>query len=269
MDKIVFYDMHNAIWRAYVGFKNTEIYNEEDVIVFNFFRNLRPLVELFKPDKMFCVWEGNPKFRYELYSEYKANRIKTGSKKDLKDIFSKAKPKIKNILDNFPLTSAKAENYEADDVIATLCEQLKDEELVIISSDSDFTQLLQKNYNIKLYNPIKKEYVVAPDYPYVVWKALAGDKSDNIQKIVSPKKALELSTNPDKLSEFLDKEENRANFSINYNLIKFADIPENEIIIENGQSKMDWVKREFHCLQFQSILNSWDRYIKTFSCLKL
>jgi len=268
MDNILLYDMHNAIWRAYVGFKNEE-FSEENVIIFNFFRNLRPLIELFKPDKMFCVWEGNPKFRYELFSEYKANRIKTGSRTSQQELFSKVKPKIKEILINFPISFAKANDYEADDVIYTLCDQLKEEKLTVISSDSDFIQLLQNNYqNINLYNPIKKEFITAPEYPYVVWKALAGDKSDNIPKVVSPKKAMELVLNPEKLSLFLDREENRANFAINLNLIKFAKIPDDQIIIENGLNRMDWVKREFASLEFKSILNSWDKYKSTFSCLK-
>lgn len=267
MDKILFYDMHNAIWRAYVGFKD-EKYSEENVIIFNFFRNLRPLVEMFKPDKMFCVWEGSPKFRYELYSDYKANRIKTASRITHQELFQKVKPKIKDILFNFPITFARAEEYEADDVIATLCEQLKEEDLTIISSDSDFIQLLQKGYNIDLYNPIKKQFVEAPEYPYVVWKSLNGDKSDNINKIVSPKKALDLVNNPNKLSEFLDLEENRANFSINYNLINFATIQDKDLIIENGLDDFDKVKEKFQDLQFDSILKSWNNYRNTFRCLK-
>lgn len=268
MDNIVLYDMHNAIWRAYVGFKNAE-FSEENVIIFNFFRNLRPLVDMFKPTQMFCAWEGSPQFRYELFSEYKANRIKTGSRTDSQQLFTKVKPKIKEILSYMPLTSVRAEKYEADDVIATLCEQLKDENITIISSDSDFIQLLQKDYkNIQLYNPIKKEFIVAPEYPYTVWKSLNGDKSDNIPSIVSKKKALELVKNPEKLSLLLDREEYRANFSINLKLIEFAKIPDDEIIIENGSNRMDWVKREFKCLEFNSILNSWERYENTFESLK-
>lgn len=268
MDNIVFYDMHNAIWRAYVGFKNAE-FSEENVIIFNFFRNLRPLVEIFKPNQMFCVWEGHPEFRYNLFADYKANRIKVASRVSSKELFTKVKPKIKEMLSYTALTSARSEKYEADDVIGTLCEQLKNENITVISSDSDFTQLLQRGYkNIQLYNPIKKEYVQAPSYPYTVWKSLNGDKSDNIPSVASKKKALDLVNDPEKLSLFLDNEEKRANFSINLKLIEFANIPDNEIIIENGSNKMDWLKREFKCLEFNSILNAWDRYESTFKCLR-
>lgn len=269
MDKILLIDAHNFIWRGFVFFKAQEG-PKENIMAFNFFRNLRSIVEQFKPNKIFMVWEGHPKFRYDLYPEYKANRIiKTASKQENNDIFLKSKNIIENVLRYFPITFARANAYEADDVISSLCEQMKDEELIVLSSDSDYTQLLQKDYNIKVYNPIKKEFVVAPKYPYVVWKSLAGDKSDNINKLLTPKKVELLLSNPNKLSEFLDLEENRANFSINKQLIEFASVPDDEIIIENGLNDFNKVKMEFISLEFSSILLSWNKYVETFNCVNL
>src|SRR3974377_2201126 len=105
MDKILFIDAHNAMWRASIGFgpKKTSAptqsspesgtedgwemvpgppappeppkeRTEEYVLIFNFFRNLRPIIEQFQPDKAFFVLEGHPQFRYDLYADYKANR---------------------------------------------------------------------------------------------------------------------------------------------------------------------------------------------------
>ncbi len=274
MDKIVFYDLHNAIWRACVKFGNS-ILNVPDEIVFtfNFFRNLRPLIELFSPHKVFMVQEGHPKFRYDLYADYKANRIiKQASKKESSDTFYKTKDLIINLLQYFPVSLCRAEDYEADDVIGALCEDLKEEELVIISNDTDFIQLLQKDYkNIKVYSPIKKEYFKAPEYMYLVHKILVGDKSDNIKGIMKPKKALEAVLDPEKLKEFLSIEENRANFSINRKLIEFASVPLDEINFIEGQRNFSALREEFIKLKFDSITNdySWDKYTKTFDCIKL
>lgn len=268
MDKILLIDAHNYIYRGMVFFNLPEDSIKENIMAYNFFKNIRATVEQFNPNKVFLVWEGNPKFRYALYPEYKANRIvKTGSKQESKDIFNRSKTIIKDICRFMPFAYAYANNYEADDVISTLVEDLKDEDVTIISSDSDYIQLLQKDYNVKLYNPRKKEFEQAPNYPYVIWKCLAGDKSDNIKSLVYPSKVIKMLEDKDLFSKFLDVEENRANFNINQKLIEFANVPKEEIIIENNVIDFDRVQREFKSFEFNSILNKWDKFVNTFKCI--
>lgn len=310
MDKILLIDSLNFIWRALAGFGfqkqshescldlgcNHKLRlaekqhcscgqewmheegrcfsqaNEHYILIFNFFRNLRPIIEQFSPDKCFFVLEGHPQFRYDLYADYKANRlIKTASKQEEMAKFHSSKNEIIRLLQYLPVTIVKAAHYECDDVIATLCHNMQDEDLTVVSSDTDFIQLLQKNYkSCKLYNSIKKEYVSAPDYPYVAWKCLAGDKSDNIPALLKPKKALEAVNNPSIFAKFLELEENRANFNINRQLIEFRLVPEEEIEIREGVADFDSLKKEFELMKFDSIINdkSWAKYTKTFKCLK-
>lgn len=293
MDKILFIDGLNSIFRASVNFgsptKHFEIennlcickspwntkdnfcYGEKYYIVFNFFRNLRPIVELFQPNKIFFVLEGRPQFRYDLYPEYKANRIiKTASKQESIDKFYDCTNIILKLLKYLPITIAKANVYECDDVIGALCEDLKDENLIVLSNDSDYIQLLQRQYkSIKIYNPIKKEYMQAPNYPYVAWKSLAGDKSDNISAITKSKNALLFMEKPNLLKSFLDIEENRCNFNINKKLIEFFPVPLEEIIFDEGNSNFIELKQEFEFMKFNSITNekSWIKYTKTFDCI--
>lgn len=270
MDKILLIDAHNFIWRGMV-FYNTINAPKDIIMVFNFFKNFRAIVEQFKPNKIFMAWEGHPKFRYDLFADYKANRIiKTASKQENNEIFNKSKHTIKNLLSKLPVTSARSENYEADDVIATLCEQMKDEELTIVSSDTDYIQLLQKNYkNINLYNPIKKQSIEAPPYPYTIWKSFVGDKSDNIPKILSENKTIKLLSNPEELDSFLSIEENRANFSINLKLIEFANIPDEELIIEDGVVDFIEIKKSFIEMEFNTILSKWSNFKSTFDCVTI
>ena len=110
----------------------------------------------------------------------------------------------------------------------------------------------------------------APDYPYVGWKCLNGDKSDNIPALLKPKKALDTITNPVLFKKFMEVEENRANFNVNRQLIEFHSIPEDEIVITEGVSDFDALKKEFARMDFQSIINdmSWEKYTKTFDCLR-
>jgi len=274
MDKVLFIDGMNLIWRACIKFGATIDQEVDDSIVFafNFFRNLRPLIEMFSPDKCFFVLEGRPQFRYELYADYKANRIiKLASKKETNDKFLKTKDIVINLMQYLPITICRASNYEADDVIGTLTENMKDENLSVITGDSDYIQLLQRGYNnIRVYNPIKKVDMVAPDYLFNAFKTLTGDKSDNIKRLVSDKKALAYCNDPELLKKFMELEENRASVSINKQLVEFADVPLNEIIFNEGIRDFNKLKSEFAEMKFETIINpsSWKKYVDTFDCLK-
>lgn len=246
--------------------------NQDFVLIFNFFRNLRPIIEEFSPDKCFFVLEGHPQFRYDLYADYKANRlVKNAGKQDTLDKFHASKREVIRLMQYLPLTTVRAANYECDDVISTLCENMKDEHLTVLSNDSDYIQLLQRGYkNCQIYNPIKKEFMVAPEYSYVAWKSLNGDKSDNIPALVKPKKALELINNATLFFDFLRIKENKDNFYLNKDLIQFRDVPEEEIVFKEGTTNFDILKQEFDRMKFDSIIKdtSWNKFCQTFKCLK-
>ncbi len=281
MDKVLFIDGANLIWRACVKFSKSwgdkestkeNAHPDEVIFTFNFFRNLRPIIEELSPDKCFFVLEGRPQFRYDLFADYKANRIiKEASRKENNETFFKTKDIILPLLQHLPITICRAADFEADDVISTLCENMKNESLTVLSNDSDYIQLLQRDYtDCKIYNPIKKEYMTAPTYPYVAWKCLNGDKSDNIPALLKPKKALDTVQDPIKFQTFLKVEENRANFSVNRQLIEFRLVPEDEISLIEGHRDFVALRQEFIKMQFESITNdkSWEKYCDTFNCLK-
>ncbi len=283
MDKVLLIDGYNALWRAThtmdFGKKKPEddqavVEDKPDyLIIFNFFRNLRPLIELFSPDKCFFVLEGRSEYRYNLYPEYKANRIiKYGAKKELMTRFNTQKAEIIRLLKLLPITTILAKAYEADDVIGTLCQDLKDDEITVLSNDSDFIQLLQKPElkNVRVYNPIKKAFMEAPTYHYVGWKSLAGDTSDNIEGLVGKKRAETLVSDPEKFTKFLALEEHRANFNRNKLLIELQNVPFDDLILEEGTANWNALKEEFNRMEFASITNdkSWAKYTSTFNCIK-
>lgn len=273
MDKALFIDGHNQVWRACVKFGAVQPDVPDEIIfTFNFFRNLRPLIEEFQPAKCFFVLEGHPQFRYDLFADYKANRIiKQASKQESNERFLKTKDIIVPLLQHLPITICGAADYEADDVIATLCENMQTEDLTVLSNDSDYIQLLQRGYpQIKIYNPIKKSFMEAPTYPYVAWKCLNGDKSDNIPALLKPKKALDTINSPELFQKFMSVEENRANFSVNRQLIEFRSVPVEDISLKEGVKNFDALREAFSEMKFESIVNeqSWNKYCKTFDCLK-
>lgn len=309
MDNILLIDAHNQLWRASIGFGfNKQIHkactgecnhklktnsishcscgqewksetnccvslaSQDFILVYNFFRSLRTILQQFNPDKCFFVLEGHPQFRYDLFADYKANRIvKTASKKDIMDKFNFSKKEVIRLMQFLPITMARASHYECDDVISTLCHNMKDENVTVLSNDSDYIQILQRGYkNCRIFNPIKKEFMETPSYPYVAWKCLNGDKSDNIPSLLKPKKALDTVTNPELFEKFLQVEENRANFSINRQLIEFRSVPEEDIQLSDGIKNFSYLKEEFTKMKFESMLNEkyWDKFTSTFDCLK-
>lgn len=273
-ERILLLDFLNLVHRANIKFGKP--LNDQAIsytIVFNFFRSLRVLVEQFAPTKIFNCIEGSNNFRFSLYPEYKANRIiKQASKspEEQEDIRRQANI-IRELLAFLPIISVKAESYEADDVIATLVEDLKNENITIISGDSDFIQLLQKGYkNLQLYHPIKKIFIEAPEYFYVSWKALAGDASDNISALVNEKKAIELSLDPKSLQQFLSiSAENRANYSLNLKLIDLKIISYDQLMFAECNPDLDRLREEFTKMQLPTMVADkyWARFKETFQPL--
>ena len=138
MDKILLIDGHNQLWRACVKFgPSPDDAPDHEIFTFNFFRNIRSLIQDLSPDKCFMVMEGHPQFRYDIFPSYKGNRIiKLASKKESSDSFNKMRELTISLMKHLPITLCKAEAYEADDVIATLTDSLKNEDVTILSSDA-------------------------------------------------------------------------------------------------------------------------------------
>lgn len=265
MEKILIFDGLNFIWRAAASSFDQ---SNDDVIIYNFFRSFRSIIEQFKPDRLFFVLEGRPEFRYALYSEYKANRIKIASKEEDTIKVFKAKGKIVNLLKYLPVSICYAEKYECDDVINTLCNEFYNNDITIISNDSDYIQLLQRNFKkINIYDPIKKKYMDSIKYPYVVFKSLVGDKADNIPGILSFKEAIKILNNPNLFKSFLSKEENRSRFNINKQLIEFRNVSLDELIMMEGNAEYDLLQDAFLDMKFVSITNKWCDFVETFDCL--
>jgi DNA polymerase I len=264
---VLFLDAYNLIYRARSGFTQGEY-----AVVYNFFRGVRPLVEKFNPDKVYFVLEGKPEFRQRLSSgNYKGNRKSAG------DEFHRQKAAIINVVKElFPFETVRHPELECDDAIATLAMQhaANGDEVVIISSDSDFIQLLNiERYDIQIYNPIRKKFIETPDYDYVTWKALRGDATDNIPGIpgIGDKTATKIVKDPQKMKALLENKEKREIFERNVNLIRLVDFSNDMSKLERKTGSGDWdmIEQTFEDLGFDSMLKekTWNKYVKTFERL--
>lgn len=287
--KLLLIDGANFAHRARAGFQLGP-----NAFMFNFFRNLRALVDLIKPDHVAYVLEGKPVARNALHSEYKANRAiaeddpnreKKTSERDA--FFTAYAESLALLQEAFPVTVVRHPTHECDDVIHNMAlEFLKDpgylrvrestegDEVVIVSSDTDFIQSLQADERIKLYNAMKKEWVTAPPYNYVAWKALRGDGSDNIPGIpgVGDKTAAKLVSGNlvENLKPFFDKDPGRAEvFERNTNLIRFHAFSDEDwggVTVRFGKADWTRVRQVFEGYGFASILKdkTWEKFTTTF-----
>ena len=260
---VLLLDAYNLIYRARSGYMKGDY-----PVVYNFFRGVRPLIEKFSPQKVYFVLEGNPQHRTQLNEAYKANRSNNDRH------FHEQKAQIIAIVrECFPFISARHPNLECDDTIATLvkvhCDQGDD--CTIISSDSDFYQLLNAFDNCTIYNPVKKKIIEKPDYDYVTWKALRGDPTDNISGIpgCGDKTADKLVRSQELITEYLRKDPVRQQiFERNVNLIRLVDFSDNlsEMERHDGVADFEQLYDIFDDMGFQSMLKekTWNKYVGTF-----
>ena len=134
------------------------------------------------------TWDSKHSWRRDYFPEYKASRRKGREESDLDwdDIFGTLN-KIRNeIKENFPYKYLEVFGAEADDIIGFLCEENKDEKIIIISGDKDFIQL-QKYPNVTQWSPITKKQVNGFDPTiYLKEHILRGDTSDGVPNVLSP-----------------------------------------------------------------------------------
>lgn len=148
------------------------------------------LMKKLKPDYVCVAWDKpktNIRKRKELYEGYKAGR-----KPAPPDFYAQI-PMLHELLEAFSWPLYELDDYEADDIMATLAKQAEAQgiETCLITSDLDLLQAvgplthiyaLKKGFsNIELYKPdsFTEKYGIRPDQ-FLDLKALKGDSSDNI-----------------------------------------------------------------------------------------
>ena len=199
-----------------------------------------------KNNIVFCVdCQRTEIWRNDIYNTYKATRVQKNNFN--KKIFSIFNDYIKTL----DFKHISQDRLEGDDVIYLSQKMIKkqleilkinDINIVIITNDNDFLQLVDKNVHI--YNMQFKELLTRGyNDPKIdlLFKAIYGDKSDNISKIgtgITKEKALMLSNMQDiEREKYIKDNGYEDKFRLNMMLISFENIPNEytEIFSNNNQ----------------------------------
>lgn len=140
------------------------------------------------PDYIVAAFDVKGKtFRHDEFADYKATREKKA------DNFYAQIPMVKDVLKSMGVLVLEKEGFEADDVIGTIAEKSKNQnvETIVVTGDLDTLQLLRSDLkvwalkvgisNSVVYDidKFKERYDLEVDQ-FVDFKALKGDPSDNI-----------------------------------------------------------------------------------------
>ncbi len=196
MKKIVLIDGHNLLFRMFYGIpapiRNSKGKDIKGLI--GFIGSLKKIVAVFNPYSVYVIFDSETSKNSNLTidEEYKANRINYSNIPEEENPFSQL-PLIKKALNYLKIAYLEVENNETDDFIASIISKSTNEyQYIIISTDSDFIQLIDDNVFLYvprgkksiLYNreEVIKKYNIVPE-KYVIFKSLVGDKSDNIKGV--------------------------------------------------------------------------------------
>ena len=195
--KILTIDGNNLVHRVYWVANNIKNVSE-NYHVYMFLNSVKSYVEMYQPDKTFCVWDEKPDYkpnkRKELLEDYKENRDKEYGK----EVHTKNEI-IKEMLNTMGIPSIFPRSYEADDVIKIINDAY-DKHLttkfyltkklfrhIIVTVDRDLCQLISSK--VSVFDPIRKIEINKDNFKeilkydkkdFIKVKALTGDKSDNI-----------------------------------------------------------------------------------------
>ena len=216
---VVLLDSSFLIYRAWHGYK-AEKFKAPDGrhtnAVYGFVNSIKQMYNIFgvKADevKFIACFDSSSKNhkRSEINPDYKSGRTLPDGLGHQFDI-------CKDICSSLNIPMLIHDEYEADDIIATLAKRYEEiEPVIIVTCDKDMYQLI--NDNVSIYNIIKKSYVrkeeviskfgVKPS-DMIKFQAIIGDKIDCIKGIkgIGPKSAKIIIEAFEKPKEELNKKE--------------------------------------------------------------
>lgn len=187
-----------SLWyRAYYGMPDSFFAQDGTPVnaVRGFIDSLSRLMVTYNPDRLVACIEGDwrPQWRLDLFPDYKANRVEEqGDEEEEPETLTPQIPIIMEVLESLGIPVVGADDYEADDVIASYSKKERGP-IRIVTGDRDLFQLIDEKKDVKVvylakgvtahdlvdFSYIEKRYEIPGDR-YALFATLRGDPSDGL-----------------------------------------------------------------------------------------
>ena len=143
-----------SLWyRAYFGMPETLVAPDGTPVnaIRGFLDMSAKLIGQYKPTRLVACIEGDwrPTWRVALFPEYKANRVDEEGGEEEPDTLAPQIPILLDVIDAFGITVIGIDDYEADDVMASLAVQEKGP-IRIVTGDRDLFQMVDDARDVKV-----------------------------------------------------------------------------------------------------------------------
>jgi 5'-3' exonuclease len=186
-----------SLWyRAYFGMPDTLVSPKGLPInaIKGFLDMTSKLIVQYSPNRFVACLEGDwrPSWRVDLFPGYKLNRLDETGEEEEPDTLSPQIPILLDVLDAFGFATLGVDDYEADDVIATLS-KTQAGPIRVVTGDRDLFQLVDEEKDVKIAylakglsnhdlvdtNWISNKYGIPGDR-YALFAMIRGDASDGL-----------------------------------------------------------------------------------------
>jgi DNA polymerase-1 len=190
------------------------------------------IIDEHHPQGVVVAWDAGMSGREVTYDLYKAQR------KPRPDLLREQWPHLMPLVEAFGYTNVKVEGYEADDVIASLTRQAREQglEVMVVTGDRDAYQLVGEGVRVmstsrgitetKIYDEeaVRERYGVPPEL-ITDLMGLRGDTSDNIPGVpgIGEKTASQLLQKFGSLEKVLESVDEISGAKRKQNLVEHAD----------------------------------------------
>ncbi len=190
-----------SLWyRAYYGMPDTLLSPKGEPInaIKGFIDMTARLINAYKPNRFALCLDGDwrPSWRVDLFPDYKANRLdEEGEEEEEPDLLTPQIPIILDLFEALGFEIMGADDFEADDVIATLSRR-ESGPIRIVTGDRDLFQLVDDEGDIKIiylakgvsaHDLVDRKYIETkyqiPGDRYGLFAMIRGDASDGLPGI--------------------------------------------------------------------------------------
>jgi len=197
---IILFDANNLFYKVFYihTYQGRTFADLRKIFFINFYSILKQIklqckISNLNNRRIFLIWDSKKSWRQNVFLPYKQNRSHFGDDLEQLKKFIKFRQSLKKIIYNHTgYRQIEIQNLECDDIIAYMVRTRPNKQIIIVSGDRDFYQLLSDNvfifkshkgrYQLYTNKEFQREYELDPSQ-WVDVKCLMGDSSDNIKGV--------------------------------------------------------------------------------------